>query len=399
MVPALLVVALGACEPAKTNHTITWLNYDETELKVDTVKHGEMPSYTGDVPTKPSTKEFTYVFKGWNPSVDVATADQAYIATFTEVKNEYKITWDIEGVTTSESYKYGETPSYKGATPTKPDSDTHKYAFTGWVPAIEAVTGEKTYTAKFGVVATSATLPQIVEDAKSGDEFVLENSTTAYILPTIEDKELTFVGDINNSENVKVDTSKGYGMPGATLNFKNLTLAGKTVENYVGFQHTSKETYENCIFTGFRNFYAGETLVKNCTFQDGPKYFCWTYNPSGTFTFDNCAFNSSNGYAVKLYNESTSSENVQKLTFNNCTFTAPVDNPKNKPAIAANSLGMKFNVVINNCTATNFKIAEDDAMFDWYNTRMASATDQQKMLFGAEGKIDNIVVTIDGTEF
>lgn len=395
---AVMLVGLSGCDSEPKSYSVVWKNYDGTELKVDTVKSGETPLYSGETPTKPSTAEFTYTFKDWSPAIEKVTSDQVYTATFNEIKNEYKVTWDIEGNKTEENYKYGETPTYKGETPTKPESGIYKYQFAGWTPEFEVVTGDKTYTANFNVVATASTLNEIVSNAKDGDQIILENSEVAYTLPSTS-KELTFLGDPANSENVKIDTSVGSAMPGAKLTFKNLTLAGKTSEAYVGFQHITAETYENCIFTGHRNFYAYTTLVKNCTFKDGPKYFCWVYNVKGTFTFDSCTFTSSNGYAVKIYNENTSAEDTQNVIFNNCTFTAPVDNPKNKPAIAANSLGMNYNVVINNCTATNFKIAEDDAMDEWYQTRMATATDQQKMLFGAEGVIDHITVTIDGTTF
>lgn len=63
----------------------------------------------------------------------------------------YTITWaNYDGtVLETDTVTEGETPVYNGATPTKPTDDTYDYTFTGWSPAISAVTGDKTYTAQY----------------------------------------------------------------------------------------------------------------------------------------------------------------------------------------------------------------------------------------------------------
>jgi len=65
-------------------YTITFLNYDGTELQVLTdVEEGTIPSYTGTTPTRPDDEQYTYSFSGWAPTIVAATADATYTAQFT----------------------------------------------------------------------------------------------------------------------------------------------------------------------------------------------------------------------------------------------------------------------------------------------------------------------------
>ena len=64
-------------------HTITFVNYDGTELQSSQVTEGDMPAYTGTTPTKPEDEDYTYEFNGWTPDIVAATADADYTATFT----------------------------------------------------------------------------------------------------------------------------------------------------------------------------------------------------------------------------------------------------------------------------------------------------------------------------
>ncbi len=61
---------------------------------------------------------------------------------------KFVITWSVNGVTTTEEYTKGATPSYKGSTD-KPATETHIYEFKGWSPAIATVSANVTYTAEY----------------------------------------------------------------------------------------------------------------------------------------------------------------------------------------------------------------------------------------------------------
>ncbi|MGM9874291.1 MAG: hypothetical protein ACI31G_05280 [Bacilli bacterium] len=67
-------------------YTITWVNYDDSILEIDTdVLKGTIPTYDGIEPKKESDSVFSYKFNGWNPEVKEATCNQTYKAVFKNV--------------------------------------------------------------------------------------------------------------------------------------------------------------------------------------------------------------------------------------------------------------------------------------------------------------------------
>lgn len=213
-------------------YTITWKNDDGSVLKTDTVKEGTVPSYSGATPTKASDGQYNYTFKAWSPTIVAATANAIYTATYNQTAIEvetyrvtfvadgttvatvtyekgatsveepavpektgytgawkpytlnntnitveaeytaktYTITWNVDGVETSETYKYGDTPSFKGSTDKAAD-DQYTYAFSGWSPAITTVSGDKTYTAQYTQTEIAPAEPTNFFDA-SGDGYL-----------------------------------------------------------------------------------------------------------------------------------------------------------------------------------------------------------------------------------
>ena len=93
-----LQITCQAVAPAPT-YTVTWLNWDETELEKDEgVAEGATPSFDGVPPTLTGAYA-TYTFSGWSPEPANVTADASYTALFDETLND--------GVYTSEvSYIY-----------------------------------------------------------------------------------------------------------------------------------------------------------------------------------------------------------------------------------------------------------------------------------------------------
>ena len=81
-------------------YTVTWLNYDNSELGTTTVQYGATPSYDGETPTKPEDANNTYTFAGWKngdttyapgEALPEVTGDTTYTAQFTAVPNVISI--------------------------------------------------------------------------------------------------------------------------------------------------------------------------------------------------------------------------------------------------------------------------------------------------------------------
>ena len=87
--PEIVPATADATYTATFNSTVnryrvTWMYDDgETVLEEQSVPYGKMPEYTGDMPTKEATKDYTYTFAGWTPEVVPVTGNAVYMATFT----------------------------------------------------------------------------------------------------------------------------------------------------------------------------------------------------------------------------------------------------------------------------------------------------------------------------
>ena len=111
------------------------------------VLYGEVPA--ASVPTKEQDPEFRYEFANWSPALTPVTGAKEYVAVFTPIRRSYDITFNVDGVETKVSFEYGSYPSYGLDDPTKESSVSTDYTFAGWNPALENVSGAKTYTAIF----------------------------------------------------------------------------------------------------------------------------------------------------------------------------------------------------------------------------------------------------------
>ena len=126
-------------------------------------------------PTRGSTAQYTYTFKGWNPSIVNVTEAAIYTAEYDSTVRSYEITF-VNGSSTLQSgtVEYGQTPVYSGAAPTKTATAQYTYTFKSWSPTIASVTGEATYAAVFDSVVN-----RFLITFKNGSE-VIQADSVAY---------------------------------------------------------------------------------------------------------------------------------------------------------------------------------------------------------------------------
>ena len=135
--------------------TITWLNWDGTEIKsydysnpkkpklIDySVTYGTMAEYLGETPTRANEIDYTYDFSGWSPALGKVTSDVTYTATYEKKQIKYTVIFMNDGGAEIERHLLArnETPVCEN-TPTKVGYTLQ------WDPAIAAVTDNATYVA------------------------------------------------------------------------------------------------------------------------------------------------------------------------------------------------------------------------------------------------------------
>lgn len=126
------------------------------------VPEGEMPVYTGPIPTKESTVQFNFIFTDWYTydteenivwGLQPATSHGAYFAGFAEYLREYLVTFvDWDGSTIDIQYvPYGGSAS----APVNPEREG--YTFTGWDKDFSHVEGDMVITAQYEQNSTPIT--------------------------------------------------------------------------------------------------------------------------------------------------------------------------------------------------------------------------------------------------
>lgn len=131
-------------------------NYDGTKLYEFYFEKGTNVEFAGPTPTRPDEvvdgKTISYVFKGWDKSLDNVQKPTVFTAVF---HSPIMITFkNYDGtVLETKEINAGTIPEYTGVTPTKPTevdgSTTIEWTFSGWDKDLKKVYEDTVYTAVF----------------------------------------------------------------------------------------------------------------------------------------------------------------------------------------------------------------------------------------------------------
>ena len=128
-------------EFAVKTYTITWKDYDNSDLGTTTVNHGEIPTYAA--PARANDAGNSYAFNGWSPAVSAAIADAEYKATYTTTPVTYTVRFVLNNGLSDVVYEglhYGDPISI--GTPVKASQNGVNYTFQHWTNAAGDVVDE-----------------------------------------------------------------------------------------------------------------------------------------------------------------------------------------------------------------------------------------------------------------
>ena len=205
----------------KRKYTVKFLSSDGVStLETKTLEYGSTPTCS-KTPTKPSDNDKLYTFTKWqntetnevfdSSALPKVIGDVTYKPLFDDETRYYKITFSIDGVVTTKTYRHGVTPTI--ANPTKDSTAQYTYTFKGWVEGeITSVDSDKTYTAIFEPTTRKYIVTYKDENGSilHTEQVEYNNKPTYSIVPTKQQDEsntYTFVGWKNSSNTIVTPSS------------------------------------------------------------------------------------------------------------------------------------------------------------------------------------------------
>lgn len=124
--------------------TVQFLNFDSTLLYTDHVSYDGTADYFGPTPLRESNDQYVYTFSSWNKELTHITGDSVVIARFSkEIRNHLVrfLNYD-DSVLYETSIPYGESASYGGETPLRPEDEKYDYVFKEWDRDLSSVVSD-----------------------------------------------------------------------------------------------------------------------------------------------------------------------------------------------------------------------------------------------------------------
>ena len=342
----------------KNKYTITFLNYDGTELQSGEVEYGVKPTYEGAIPAKPEDDEFHYAFAGWDKEIVEVGGPETYTATFSTTTNEYTITWynDDNTLIDQTTVAYGVVPTHED--PTKENTAEWTYTFSGWDHEPVAVTGAASYTAVFTATKNSYTITWLNEDGDEIEHEILEHGKTPeHTAPAKENTAewtYTFTGWTPAIESVKGDASykATFSATKNSYTIKFLNYNGEVLQS-TNVEYGVKPVYEGDIPAKPEDdefHYAFAGWDKEIVEVGGPETYTATFSTTTNeytiswFNDDNTLIDQTTvAYGVVPTHDDPTKENTAEFTYTfsgwdhdpvavtgNSSYTATYNATKNK---------------------------------------------------------------------
>ncbi len=156
-VPQRSIASIFMKDMKEKRYIYIYKNWDGTELsREEETGQRKGGGYNGPTPVKPSDELFNYTFSGWNKNTkrNGNVFEDTYIAQYTATlrdPNKREIVWkDYNGSELKKEYLNLNTmPSWSGNPPARASDARIDYTFSGWSPALTAVTDNAAYTAQY----------------------------------------------------------------------------------------------------------------------------------------------------------------------------------------------------------------------------------------------------------
>ena len=162
-------------------YEIKFVDYDGTVLKTEEVAYGDTPTAPAD-PSREADAQYTYAFSGWDPAIVAVTGSATYTAQYSTTTNKYTIQFvDYnDNVLQTGEVEYGTVPAAP-TNPSREDTAQFDYEFTGWSPAVVAVTGNATYKATYSESVRQYCITYIDEGTTSTSDMTDYNDTVTLL--------------------------------------------------------------------------------------------------------------------------------------------------------------------------------------------------------------------------
>ena len=152
-------------------------NYDgSTLLYTASCLDGADAVYSGTMPSRASTAQYTYTFAGWaktpngsavSNALVAVTADRNVYAAYTSTVRKYTVRFYNENtlLQTVQNVAYGSSARYTGETPVKTGvEDPENYVFSGWSPSPNNIQGDTNCYASYGYIGLEETITDTWEE-------------------------------------------------------------------------------------------------------------------------------------------------------------------------------------------------------------------------------------------